>query len=95
MEPSTMDNPEKLAEYDTQDEDKQNKNTTQQVLGTTLHKQTEGTQDEDKQNKNTIQYVLYTASHRNNVNKTRVTLQTTGGKDEPNIVSMKIILRPI
>jgi hypothetical protein len=23
MEPSTMDNPEKLAEYDTQDEDKQ------------------------------------------------------------------------
>ena len=37
----------------TQDEDKQNKNTTQQVLGTTLHKQTEGTQDEDKQNKNT------------------------------------------
>jgi hypothetical protein len=37
------------------DEDKQNKNTTQQVLGTTLHKQTEGTQDEDKQNKNTTQ----------------------------------------
>ena len=42
----------------TQDEDKQNKNTTQQVLGTTLHKQTEGTQDEDKQNKNTTQQVL-------------------------------------
>ena len=39
----------------TQDEEKQNKNTTQQVLGTTLHKQTEGTQDEDKQNKNTTQ----------------------------------------
>ena len=34
---------------------KPNKNTTQQVLGTTLHKQTEGTQDEDKQNKNTTQ----------------------------------------
>jgi hypothetical protein len=42
----------------TQDEDKQNKNTTQQVLGITLHKQTEGTQDEDKQNKNTTQQVL-------------------------------------
>jgi hypothetical protein len=41
--------------HKTQNEDKQNKNTTQQVLGTTLHKQTEGTQDEDKQNKNTTQ----------------------------------------
>ena len=30
-----MDNPEKLATYGTQDEDKQNKNTTQHVLGTT------------------------------------------------------------
>jgi hypothetical protein len=28
-----MDNPEKLATYGTQDEDKQNKNTTQYVLG--------------------------------------------------------------
>jgi hypothetical protein len=32
-----MDNPEKLA---TQDEEKQNKNTTQYVLDTTRHKQT-------------------------------------------------------
>ena len=30
-----MDNPEKLATYGTQDEDKQSKNTTQYVLGTT------------------------------------------------------------
>ena len=35
-----MDNPEKLATYGTQDEDKQNKNTTQCVLDTTMRKQT-------------------------------------------------------
>jgi hypothetical protein len=35
-----MDNPEKLAAYGTQDEDKQNKNTTQYVLDTTIHLQT-------------------------------------------------------
>ena len=32
-----MDNPEKLAIEDTQDEEKQNKNTTQYVLDTTLY----------------------------------------------------------
>jgi len=36
-----MDNPEKLATLGTQDEDKQNKNTTQYVLDTTVHKQTQ------------------------------------------------------
>jgi hypothetical protein len=36
-----MDNPEKLATYGTQDEDKQTKNTTQYVLGTTIHKRTQ------------------------------------------------------
>jgi hypothetical protein len=36
-----MDNPEKLATQGTQDEDKQNKNTTQYVLSTTLLKQKE------------------------------------------------------
>jgi hypothetical protein len=36
-----MDNPQKLAVYGTQDEDKQNKNTTQYVLDTTLRKQTQ------------------------------------------------------
>ena len=35
-----MYNPEKLETYGTQDEDKQNKNTTQYVLNTTMRKQT-------------------------------------------------------
>jgi len=35
-----MDNPEKLATQGTQDEDKQNKNTTQYVLDTTIRTQT-------------------------------------------------------
>ena len=35
-----MDNPEKLATYGTQDEENQNKNTTQYVLDTTIRKQT-------------------------------------------------------
>jgi len=34
-----MDNPEKLATYGTQNEDKQNKNTTLYVLDTTMRKQ--------------------------------------------------------
>ena len=36
-----MDNQEKLATQGTQDEEKQNKNTTQYVLDTTMHKQTQ------------------------------------------------------
>ena len=36
-----MDNQEKLASYGTPDEEKQNKNTTQYVLDTTMHKQTQ------------------------------------------------------
>ena len=39
-----MDNQEKLATYDTQDEDKQSENTTQYVLDTTMCKQTQITQ---------------------------------------------------
>ena len=35
-----MDNPEKLATYGSQDKKKQNKNTTQYVLDTTVRKQT-------------------------------------------------------
>jgi hypothetical protein len=38
-----MDNPDKLATYGTRDEEKQNKNTTQYVLDTTLRKQTQVT----------------------------------------------------
>ena len=46
------------------------------------------TQGKEKQNKNTTQYVLDTTTqgNTNNVNKTSTLLQTTGGKDEPNIV---------
>ena len=36
-----MNNPEKLATYGTQDEDKQNENTTQYVLDNTICKQTQ------------------------------------------------------
>ena len=36
-----MDNPEKLTTLGTQDEEQQNKNTTQYVLDTTKHKQTQ------------------------------------------------------
>ena len=36
-----MDNPEKLATWDTQDEEKENKNTTQYVLDTIMRKQTQ------------------------------------------------------
>ena len=38
---SKVDNPDKLATQGTQDEDKQNKNTTQCVLDTTILKQTQ------------------------------------------------------
>ena len=36
-----MDNPEKLATQDTQDDEKQSKNTTQYMLDTTIRKQTQ------------------------------------------------------
>ena len=38
---SKMKYPDKLVTYGTQDEDKQNKNTTQYVLDTTIRKQTQ------------------------------------------------------
>ena len=51
---------------------------------------TYGTQDNEKQNKNKTQYVLETIIHqKNNLNKTCHLLQTTGSKDEPNIVFMQ------
>ena len=40
---SKMDNPEKLSTQGTQDEEKQNKHTTQYVFDTTIHKQTQRT----------------------------------------------------
>jgi hypothetical protein len=36
-----MDNPDQLATNDTQDEEKQSKNTTRYVLDTTIHEQTQ------------------------------------------------------
>ena len=78
-----MDNPDKLETYGTQDEDKHNKNTTQYVLDTTTHKQTQ------------IMLIWHELSYKqlevktnqtntNNVNMTWALLQTTGGKDKPN-----------
>ena len=53
---------------------------------------TQGTQDEEKQNKkhNTICVGDHSMQQNTNkVNKTLALLQTTGGKDEPNIVFMR------
>ena len=47
---------------------------------------------EKNQDKNKTQYAFghhYAQTNTNNVNKTRVLLQTTGGKDESNIVFMR------
>ena len=69
-----------------QDEDNQNKNTTQYVLYTTIGK----TQDKDKQNKNTTQYVLDTTigktqdKDNQNKNTTQYVLYTTIGKTKKN-----------
>ena len=51
---------------------------------------TYGTQDEEKQNKNT-RYVghHYTLTNTNNLKKKWALQQTTGGKDEPNIIFMR------
>ena len=46
----------------------------------------QGTQDEEKQNKNAICVRHHYAQTNTNVNKTLSLLQTTGGKDELNIV---------
>jgi hypothetical protein len=50
--------------------------------------ETSGTQNEEKHN---TLYVVhhYTQTSTNNVNKICAFLQTTGGKDEPNIVFMR------
>jgi len=49
------------------------------------------TQDENKQIKNTICGGRhYTQTNTNNINKKWALLQTTRGKDEPNIVFMQI-----
>ena len=52
---------------------------------------TQGTQDEEKQNKNTTQHnMCWTPLYVNK--RGNVTMTTTGGKDEPNIVFMRVVL---
>ena len=53
---------------------KQNKNTTQHVLDNTMHKQTK------QKHNTTCTRHHYTQTNTNNVNKTRISPQTTGGK---------------
>ena len=49
-----------------------------------------GTQDEDKQNKNKHNTICVGQHYmQTNTNKTWALLQTTGGKDEPNIIFMR------
>ena len=48
MNNQKMNNPEKLATYGTQDEEKQSKNTTHYVLDTTIRKQTQITNNVNK-----------------------------------------------
>ena len=47
-----------------------------------------GSQDEEKHNTIRVGY-RYTQTNTNNLKNTRALLQTTGGKDEPNIVYMQ------
>ena len=49
---------------------------------------TQDTQDEEKHNTICVGH-HYAQAKANNVNKTSALLQTTGGKDEPNIVFMR------
>ena len=71
-----MDNAEKLTTQGIQDKEKQNKNNPEKLT-------TQGIQDKEKQNTICVEY-HYTQATTNNVNKTRVLLKTTGGK---NIIS--------
>ena len=54
---------------------------------------TQGTKDDEKQNKTQYNTICvghrYAHTSRNNVNKTCAIIQTTGGKDELNIVIMR------
>ena len=46
--PSQKDNPKKLATQSTQDEEKQNKNTTRYVLDTTIREETQSTRNSER-----------------------------------------------
>jgi hypothetical protein len=89
-----MDNPEKLATYGTQGEEKQSKTTTQYVLDTTIHKTYVMTKKyKTKTQQNMYWTPLYKKNNTNNVNKTGALLQPTGGKNEPNIFWGGFLLR--
>ena len=100
---SEIDNPEKLATYGAQDKDKQNKNNPEKlaIYGTQDKDKKNknnpeklaiyGAQDKDKKNKYT--YIVcvghhYALTNTNNVTTARAHIQTTEGKDEPNIIFM-------
>jgi hypothetical protein len=74
-----MDNPEKLATKGTQDEDKQNKNTTQYVLETTIGKQTQ------------ITYVRHEPSYKQLKVKTNRTSFLCGNRNKTQNVNGKDI----
>ena len=58
-----MDNPQKLATQRTQDEEKQNKNTTQYVLDTTRRQQTQTTVGKDEPNIVVMRELQRTSQH--------------------------------
>ena len=60
-----MDNPETLATQDTQDKEKQNKNTTQYVLDTAIRKQTQTIECRDMHLLQRINYCLWYNNHIN------------------------------
>ena len=82
-----MDTPEKLETQGTKDEEKQNNNTTQYVLDTTIPKQTQHNMCWTPLYPNKHNTICvgrhYTQTNTNKVNK------TTGDKDELNIVFMR------
>ena len=69
--------------------------TTQYVLDTTIHKQTNNVNKTCALLQTICVRHHYTQTNINNVNKTCALLQTTGGKDEPNIVCMRKSLTEI
>ena len=63
MGQSKKDNPEKLATQGTQVEEKQNKNTSQYVLDTTICKQTQITRYSEPED--ALQYIKKCTTHKN------------------------------
>ena len=55
----------------------------------TVKLETQGTQDENKKTQHNMCWTPLMQTNTNNVNKTCALLQTTGDRDEPNIVFMR------